>query len=162
MKPQMHFCSLVVCGVCLLALGCSKEASSEVVHREPASEQFKILEERSKYRDEKILEEIAKLRDEIRKLTALASGPPLEPSGEAPYPAKKVCISNLRQIEGAIESWALENKKTEGNSTVGAERAINAFLRGGQAPVCPAGGTYIYGKVGEAPRCTLAASGHTL
>lgn len=75
---------------------------------------------------------------------------------------KNACIANLKQLEGAKESWALENKKTEGASTAGAESAINAFLRGGQAPACPGNGTYTYGAVGATPTCSLSASGHTL
>jgi prepilin-type N-terminal cleavage/methylation domain-containing protein len=70
------------------------------------------------------------------------------------------CKANLKQLEGAKESWALENKKTEGASTGGAESAINAFLRGAQAPACPGNGTYVYGAVGVTPTCSLA--GHTL
>ena len=76
---------------------------------------------------------------------------------------KNACIANLRQIEGAIESWALENKKTEGAATAGSEAAINAFLRGGGAPACPGNGTYTYNAVGSAPSCSLgAAAGHTI
>ena len=75
---------------------------------------------------------------------------------------KNACIANLRQLEGAKESWALENKKTEGASTSGSETAIDAFLRGGQSPSCPGGGTYTYGAVGTAPTCSLSGSGHTL
>lgn len=75
---------------------------------------------------------------------------------------KNACIANLRQLEGAKENWALENKKTEGTATTGSETAINAFLRGSAAPACPGGGTYTYGTVGTAPSCSLAASnGHT-
>jgi prepilin-type N-terminal cleavage/methylation domain-containing protein len=75
---------------------------------------------------------------------------------------KNACIANLRQLEGAKESWALVNKKPEGASTSGSETAIDAFLRGGQAPSCPGGGTYTYGSVGTTPSCSLSASGHTL
>jgi prepilin-type N-terminal cleavage/methylation domain-containing protein len=76
---------------------------------------------------------------------------------------KNACIANLHQIEGAKENWALENKKTEGASTSGSETAINAFLRGGNAPDCPGGGTYTYNAVGTAPTCSLGATaGHTL
>lgn len=76
---------------------------------------------------------------------------------------KNACVQNLRQIEGAKELWAVENKKTEGASTAGSETAVNAFLRGGDTPVCPGGGTYTYGAVGSAPSCSLGATaGHTL
>ncbi|MBM3832824.1 MAG: prepilin-type N-terminal cleavage/methylation domain-containing protein [Verrucomicrobia bacterium] len=76
---------------------------------------------------------------------------------------KNACIANLRQIEGAKEQWALENKKTEGAATTGSESAINAFLRGGNTPSCPGNGSYTYGAVGTAPTCSLGSSaGHTL
>lgn len=76
---------------------------------------------------------------------------------------KNACVQNLRQIEGAKELWAVENKKTEGASTAGSETAVNAFLRGGDTPVCPGGGTYTYGAVGSPPSCSLGATaGHTL
>ena len=76
---------------------------------------------------------------------------------------QNACIANLRQIEGAKESWALENKKTEGAATAGSESAIDAFLRAGQSPSCPGGGTYTYGAVGTVPSCSVgAAGGHTL
>ena len=76
---------------------------------------------------------------------------------------KNACINNLRQIEGAKESWALENKKTEGAATAGSESAVNAFLRGGGTPNCPGDGTYTYGIVGASPACSLGATAaHTL
>lgn len=76
---------------------------------------------------------------------------------------KNACIASMRQLEGAKENWALENKKTEGTAVTGSETAINAFLRGSQAPVCPGGGTYTYAAVGTAPSCSLGSSaGHTL
>jgi prepilin-type N-terminal cleavage/methylation domain-containing protein len=76
---------------------------------------------------------------------------------------KNACIANLRQIEGAKEQWALENKKTEGAATSGSEDAINAFLRGGGTPSCPGNGTYTYNTVGATPTCSLGpTAGHTL
>jgi prepilin-type N-terminal cleavage/methylation domain-containing protein len=76
---------------------------------------------------------------------------------------KNACIGNLSQIAAAKENWAFENRKTEGASTAGSESAINAFLRGGDAPACQGGGTYTYGTIGAKPACSLAATaGHTL
>lgn len=75
--------------------------------------------------------------------------------------AKNACIANLRQIEGAKEMWALENKKTEGTATAGLEAAINAHFRA--TPACPGGGTYTYNVIGTAPTCSMGAlAGHTL
>ena len=73
---------------------------------------------------------------------------------------RNACINNLRQIDGAKEQWALENKKSAGTATVAAE--VEAYIKGG-APKCPGGGTYTYGAVDTAPDCSLQASaGHSL
>lgn len=70
---------------------------------------------------------------------------------------KNACINNLRQIDGAKEQWALENKKASGDAIVEAD--VNAYIKGG-APACPASGAYTYGNVDDAPACDVA--GHTL
>lgn len=63
---------------------------------------------------------------------------------------KNACINNLRQIDGAKEQWALENKKKSGDEIVEAD--VNGYIKGG-APTCPAGGTYTYGIVDAKPTC---------
>ncbi len=72
---------------------------------------------------------------------------------------KNACINNLRQIDGAKEQWALENKKSSGTATVDTE--VNAYIKGG-APSCPGGGTYTYDVIDTNPSCSLSASGHSL
>jgi len=73
---------------------------------------------------------------------------------------KNLCINNLRIIEAAKEQWALTNRKAEGEPVN--ESEVNTFLRAGPA-LCPAGGHYTYGNVGETPRCSLAEIyGHVL
>jgi len=47
------------------------------------------------------------------------------------------CINNLRQIDGSIQQWALENKK-DAAATV-AFTDISGYLK--NSVVCPAGGT---------------------
>ena len=74
------------------------------------------------------------------------------------------CIANLKQIQGAIEQWALETKKgpastvaltdISGASDRYIKQAINTELK------CPASGTYAVVDVATAPTCTVA--GHTL
>src|SRR5881275_270846 len=54
------------------------------------------------------------------------------------------CISNLRQIEGAKATWAIENKK------VGTDLPVDTDIYGAAlyikvAPACPAGGAYTIG-----------------
>ena len=63
------------------------------------------------------------------------------------------CINNLRQIDGAKHGWALENKKQPGEPVD--ESAINVYIKNGARPVCPAGGIYTYGAVGEDPICSV-------
>lgn len=72
---------------------------------------------------------------------------------------RNACINNLRQIDGAKEQWALENKKSSG--TAADSTGINAYIKGG-APSCPGGGTYTYQAVDTSPTCSLSASGHSL
>src|SRR5687768_16567327 len=79
---------------------------------------------------------------------------------------RKTCMANLRQLEGAIQSWALETKKSSGDPVVSDELfGTNGYLR--KVVVCPLGGNpYDYGDVGD-PRhvtCVLGAApdNHTL
>src|SRR5437763_16113486 len=72
---------------------------------------------------------------------------------------KNACINNLRQINGAKEQWALENKKSSGATED--DTAINTYIKGA-APSCPGGGTNTYNVVDTNPACSLTASGHTL
>jgi len=75
--------------------------------------------------------------------------------------SQPACVSNLRQIDGAKEQWALENRKKPGDPVVDDE--VNAYLKGSQRPVCPQGGVYSYNVVGVNPTCSRgAALGHTL
>ena len=73
---------------------------------------------------------------------------------------KNACINNLRQIDGAKEQWALENKKSAGSATDSA--GVEAYIKGG-APSCPGGGSYTYNAVDTLPTCSLGTTaGHTL
>lgn len=72
---------------------------------------------------------------------------------------KNACINNLRQMDGAKEQWALENKKNDASPVVEAD--INKYIKGETKPECPGGGTTSYGAtVGDSPTCTEAD--HTL
>lgn len=74
------------------------------------------------------------------------------------------CINNLRQIDGAKQQWALENREAADASPDAA--ALTPFLgRGADGSLdgvrCPAGGanatfadSYTIGTVAEAPLCT--------
>src|ERR1043166_3772874 len=47
------------------------------------------------------------------------------------------CINNLRQVDGAIQQWALEQKKDTAASVVEAD--VTPYLK--NSVVCPSGGT---------------------
>jgi len=71
-------------------------------------------------------------------------------------PQRNVCITNLRQLEGAKWQWFLEEHKTTNDiPTMG---DIARFMR--VVPACPAGGLYSLGQVCEKPKCSM--KGHEL
>ena len=76
---------------------------------------------------------------------------------------KNACINNLRQIDGAIQQWALENKK-DSAATV-AFTDISPYLK--NSVICPSGGTafsdsYTISDVQTKPLCKKQALTHLL
>lgn len=78
--------------------------------------------------------------------------------------AKNVCINNLKQIDSAIDRWAIDNDIPEGTvpSTSQEDEIYNYFH--GDKPVCPSGGEYSIHATGSKPQvtCTRADIGHVL
>jgi prepilin-type N-terminal cleavage/methylation domain-containing protein len=73
------------------------------------------------------------------------------------------CINNLRQIDGAVQQWALENKK--GPAATVDFTDISGYLK--NAVTCPAGGTtfadsYDVTDVQSKPTCTKVGGTHVL
>lgn len=66
---------------------------------------------------------------------------------------QNACINNLRQIDGAKQQWALENGKNPGD--VPTAENLKPFFKNGVFPICPAGGTYTFGAVSNAPTCSI-------
>jgi prepilin-type N-terminal cleavage/methylation domain-containing protein len=65
------------------------------------------------------------------------------------------CINNLRQIDGAKEQWALENKKNQGDTVNATE--IDSYMK--KTPLCPSTGAnanYTYDVVGTDPDCDIS------
>ncbi len=72
------------------------------------------------------------------------------------------CNANLRQMRGAIENWALENKKAagstvtlrdiSGDATKHIKGLINADIK------CPSGGTYVLTTVDANPTCSTGGT----
>jgi prepilin-type N-terminal cleavage/methylation domain-containing protein len=82
---------------------------------------------------------------------------------------QSACINNLRQIDGAKQTWALENKASQ--STVPAIANIQPYLgRGvaGTAPTCPADSSssfatsYSLNDLQTAPTCLISPTDHRL
>ena len=64
------------------------------------------------------------------------------------------CINNLRQIDGAKQQWALENKKETADTPTAQE--LDTYLpRSFNTLKCPAGGVYTISAVGEKPTCSI-------
>jgi len=68
------------------------------------------------------------------------------------------CINNLRQIDGAIQQWALENRQAA-NSPVTLDQ-LAPYFKNSTTPVCPSGGVYSVTTVDASPSCNIP--GHTL
>ena len=77
--------------------------------------------------------------------------------------AKNPCIANLRQIDGAVQQWALENKKSATDTHSLSDTALLEYLKGSKLPVCPEHGRYLPGaSITNVPRCTIGGNGHSL
>ena len=74
---------------------------------------------------------------------------------------KNACIANLKQVDGAKATWALELKKTSTDAPGDAD-LFGATLYIKDKPECPGGGTYSLLSVAEKVTCTQTAAGHSL
>jgi hypothetical protein len=58
------------------------------------------------------------------------------------------CIANMKQIDGAISTWALEQRVPDGTAVDTSEIfGHDKYIR--VEPECPTGGKYIYSRVGD-------------
>ena len=72
---------------------------------------------------------------------------------------KSACIANLKQIDGAKATWALENRKTSADTpTTGDLYGGTKYIR--DEPGCPGGGVYVINAVDLKPTCNITE--HTL
>ena len=75
---------------------------------------------------------------------------------------RNACINNLRQIDGAKEQLALEDKLAP-NATVDTSKLYGSDKYIRQAPTCPTDNTaYTVGNIGTKPSCGNAALSHVL
>ena len=71
---------------------------------------------------------------------------------------KNACINNLRQIDGAVQQWALETKAGPG-ATCPADSVILGYLK--SEVKCPAGGatyklSYACATITDKPNCIIS------
>ena len=67
------------------------------------------------------------------------------------------CINNLRQMDGAKQQWALENKISITNETPVTWKDIEPYIKIGASGRlwCPYGGRYTIGKISDPPTCSI-------
>lgn len=73
-----------------------------------------------------------------------------------------ICINNLRQIESAVQQFAIENRKHVGD-TVAYPNDVSSYIKlnsDNKIPECPAGGNYELLQVGAIPQaiCSLGTT----
>ena len=82
---------------------------------------------------------------------------------------QNACINNLRQIDGAKQTWALENNLKPNATPV--DSNIAPYMgrgTGGTLPACPADSTssfdtsYSVGDLQTAPSCQIVTSAHKI
>ena len=69
---------------------------------------------------------------------------------------RNACINNLRQIDGAKQQWALENKKSDTDTP--AQSDVEVYIKNNRFPSCPGGGTYTVGAVNTDPTCSKSGA----
>ncbi len=76
-------------------------------------------------------------------------------------PASNACVNNLRIIQGATEQWGLENHKSTNDAPTlqDIQRYVGRGVAG-EIPVCPQGGIYTPGRLGQPPTCSIG--GHNI
>jgi DNA repair exonuclease SbcCD ATPase subunit len=111
----------------------------------------------------KAQQEISTLQQRVESVTetskeqavALQAEAQKKPIGQSAR-AMNACINNLRLIDAAKQQWALENRK-QATDTPAMDDLRPYLGRGpnGEVPVCPDGGVYTVGSVGEKPTCSI-------
>ena len=67
---------------------------------------------------------------------------------------KAACVANLKTMDGAKATWALEQHKTNTDTPTDTDLFGNvSYIR--EKPGCPANGTYSLNQVDTKPGCTI-------
>jgi prepilin-type N-terminal cleavage/methylation domain-containing protein len=73
---------------------------------------------------------------------------------------RNACISNLKQIQGAVQVWAIDQNKTGSDTPTTADMVDNYIKKW---PVCPKGGSaYVPPAVSADPACPNDPTNHHL
>jgi prepilin-type N-terminal cleavage/methylation domain-containing protein len=74
---------------------------------------------------------------------------------------KNACIANLKQMDGAKATWALEQKKSSSDTPVDTDLfGATSYIR--DKPACPGGGSYTLDNVANKPTCSISSTaGHS-
>jgi prepilin-type N-terminal cleavage/methylation domain-containing protein len=69
------------------------------------------------------------------------------------------CINNMRQIDAAVNEWALETGQKTGAGAPSLTADLTPYIKlnsGNVIPACPAQGSYSVGAVGATPQVTCS------
>jgi hypothetical protein len=73
------------------------------------------------------------------------------------------CVFNLQQIRYCKQQWAGNEEKTTNDVPTWDDLKPFFLPRwSNNIPVCPSGGTYVIGRVGEDPTCPVGGKGHAI
>ena len=71
------------------------------------------------------------------------------------------CINNMRQIDAAVNEFALEQGKKTGDAAPSLTSDLTPYIKlnaNNSIPSCPAGGSYTVGTIGQIPQVTCNLS----
>lgn len=77
---------------------------------------------------------------------------------------QNACINNLRQINSAVQQWAMENGQAPGNPPPSLTSDLTPYIQlnsNSAIPTCPAGGTYTINNISAIPQVTCSLSSLT-
>jgi hypothetical protein len=132
----------------------SKKLTGQVAAAQAQAAQAKAAQSQALEAQQQASAENQALRNEGEKLkgvvSTLAKAVPTDPVS--------VCINQLRMIDGAKQTWALENKKQPTDVPTLAD--LTPYFPAGTQLNCPAGGAYAINAVNTPPTCSIP--GHAL
>jgi prepilin-type N-terminal cleavage/methylation domain-containing protein len=74
---------------------------------------------------------------------------------------QNACINNLRQINSAVQQWAMENGQAAGSAPPDEQLDLTPYIQlnsNSSIPDCPAGGTYTINTIGTVPQVACSLS----